>query len=205
MKFPCPARMLVFTAFVLHLYSPEAFPDTVSYDLQLNNLEQYRAQSLARVTLTDTAGGVDFLIEALVPGSRLQKFGFNFLDNNQPAGFSVSNLPGGWHASVHINHETGFSNFGKFDVSIKTTGYTNRLSSLAFSVIGGSIANYAALSFGNGEESLFSVHVTNLNATGITGYAGGGITAAVPLPSVAVLFPSGLVALAFRMRKSKSI
>jgi len=182
-----------------YLASSSAFSATVSYDLELNNLAAYSGQTLARVTLTDTSAGVDFLVQALIPGSKLQRFGFNFLNDVQPSGFAidVDSLPPGWAASININQESGFNGFGKFDVSVGASGNPNRLSSLTFSTLGGSVTDYVDLSHGNAgiEQSLFAAHITDLGTAVLTGFAGGGtiVPSEVPVPAAFWLFGSGLI------------
>jgi hypothetical protein len=205
MRLGTPSGVAIILAIVSNLFFGHAKASIVSYDLQLNNLSMYSGQTLARVTLTDIdVGVVAFTVEALIPGSTLQKFGFNFLNDIAPSGFTVGNLSIGWNASVDANKEPGFSGFGKFDVSIKTNGNSNRLSTLGFSVIGGSAIDYVALSSGNAgiEQSLFAAHVTNLNMTGVTGYAGGG-TAAVPIPPAVWLFSTGMTGMMVIARRKR--
>lgn len=177
----------------------QAGATTVSYDLNLNNMTTYTGQTLARVTLTDTLTGVDFKVTALLAGTKLDDFAFNFRNNAQPTGFAVTNKPTGWGSSVNIDHISGFNGFQKFDVSVTNNGAANRLSPLTFSVTGGNVQSYLALSTSSNEPVFFSAHVTNL-AGGVTGYAGG--STPVPLPAAALLLGSGLIGLVGVARRS---
>ena len=217
-------RVLAPVLLVLSVISSKATAATVTYDLELNNLSQFTGQTLARVTLTDIAGGgVDFTVEALLAGSRLNQFGFNFLSNTEPFGFSITGLPSVWGYSVAIDAQGGFNGFGKFDVDVKDGGNNGRLNPLTFSVSVGTVEDYVAFSDKGAEPSLFSAHATNLNINGsgscsaedvtggickaITGYAGGGTLvppAEIPLPAAVWLFGSGLIGIAGMGWRKKS-
>jgi hypothetical protein len=197
----------------LAMITGKATASTVIYDLELNNLAAYTGQTLARVTLTDhLSGGVDFEVEALITGTKVAQFGFNFMSNTVPVGFSITGLPSAWVYDVAIDSQEGFNGFGKFDVDVHDGGSAGRLSPLTFSVSTGSVADYVALSSGGSEPSLFSIHVTDLDASGsgfcdgsgcdvITGYAGGGTL--VPVPAAVWLFGSGLLGLVGIGRRRK--
>jgi len=207
-------RVASFMALSCAMMSNQA--SAISYDLELNNQAAFTGQTLARVTLTDiSGGGVSFNIEALIPGTKLAEFGFNFLSNTAPTGFSITSLPTNWGYSVDIDRQGGFNGYGKFDVDVKDGGSANRLNPLTFSINVGTVADYVALS-NKGESSLFSAHVTSLNETGsgscdgtgactaITGFAGGGTTA-VPVPATIWLFGSGLLGMAALARRKRDI
>ncbi len=168
---------------------------TVSYDLKLNNVTTYTGQTLARVTLSDnaTSTGVDFTVTALLAGTKLDDFAFNFKDNTLPAGFALTNWPSGWNYTIDIDKIGGFNGFGKFDVRVVNNGASTRISPLTFSVTGGTVANYQALS-SKGDSVFFSAHVTDFQNTTATVFAGG--SSLVPVPAAAWLLGSGLIGLA---------
>jgi len=212
--------MIAALLLTLAMTTGKATAATVSYDLTGDpKLGVWSGVSLARVTLTDTGSGVDFNVEALVPGTRLDSFGFNFLNDIQPGSFAISSLPTDWLYGVAINSSTGFNGFGKFDVAVYNgNGQASRVSPLTFSVSGGSIANYVALT---NKDSYFSAHVTDLDTRGpdygscsvtdvaneictvVTGYAGGGTL--VPVPAAVWLFGSGLLGLIGISRRKKAV
>ena len=196
--------------------------NAITYDLADNNLTAWAGETLARVTLTDIgSGGVSFEVEALVDGSRLREFGFNFLGSSEPASFSITGLPDNWGFTVEVATPpsmptgTNMDGFGRFDVFVSTTGQDYWLTPLTFSTSVGTVEDYIEASIG-GIPSLFSAHVTNLDDSGsgscsasdnnvtctaITGYAGGG--SVVPVPAAVWLFGSGLLGLAGIARRRK--
>ena len=205
------------------MISGNATAATVSYDLfgdaKLGPI--YGGQKLATVTLTDNAGGgVNFDVETVIAGSLISKFGFNFLANAQPSGFSISSLPSSWGYTVDVwtgggSGNGGFNGFGKFDVSVKDGGSAGRLSPLIFDVSVGTIGDYIAEN--NKAGQFFSAHVTNLNldewgscsaadngvtCTALTGYTGDPMV--VPVPAAVWLFGSGLLGLIGIARRKKA-
>jgi hypothetical protein len=197
-------------AFACAMIVGQAQASSAVYDLEENNLSQFSGQTLARVTLTDSGGGVDFLVEALIPGTKLSQFAFNFLNNLEPATFAISSLPSSdWSYDVDLNNKGGFNGFGKFDVAVNNGPAHDRVNPLTFSVNVGTVADYVALST---KGSLFAAHVTNLSETGsgscdgitctaVTGYAGGGTL--VPLPPAIWLFGCGLLGMAAITRRKR--
>jgi len=210
--------------------SGNAIANTVSYDLfgDPNLGAIYGGQKLATVTLTDIAGGgVTFEVNAVIAGSRLSQFGFNFRDSTQPTGFSIplypaaGGLPQNWGYTVDIwtgggTGNGGFNGFGKFDVDVSDGGTANWLTPLTFNVSVGTIDDYIAENDKVGQ--FFAAHVTNLNqavwgscsaadndsgaCTALTGYAGDATV--VPVPAAVWLFGSGLMGLVGIARRKQA-
>jgi hypothetical protein len=219
-------KMVLLVALVCTMVLRQAWASPVIYDLTGDpNLGLiYGGQTLARVTLTDITGGVSFSVEALIPGTRISGFGFNFLNDVAPTGFN--GLPTNWVADVDVNKQGGFGGgFGKFDVDVHDSGQTNWLSPLTFSVTGGTVTDYIALSYKSGQppnegNSLFAAHVTNMNTAewgtcsaadndsgncvALTGNAGIGTQVVVPVPAAFWLFGSGLLGMAAISRRKRS-
>lgn len=120
-------RMVTPLLLALAVITGKATASTVIYDLELNNLTQFTGQTLARVTLTDKlGGGVDFTVDPLIPGTKVDQFAFNFLTDSEPAGFSIAGLVSGWTYNVAIDAVSGFNGYGKFDVNVSNNGSTRK-------------------------------------------------------------------------------
>lgn len=131
----------------------------------------------------------------------LQDFGFmdigGFVTADSPSAQWI--LPTGWSSNTPPppNTEDGF---GRFDLSVSTSGSTNRMDPLVFSidVAGDSIANYVALSTNTAGEGnvFFATHVAGFTTTepGVTSAYFGGSTP-VPVPAAVWLLGSGLLGL----------
>lgn len=187
---------------------------SVSYflDQSNENILLPDGNNYLQVTIDDQGamGTVDQLINftveivagSAIAGAGIDKFGFNVVSTATlpPDSGGASDpwtLPTNWSALVSPppNQQDGF---GKFDIEISTSGATNRLDPLTFSldITGDSVTDYIDLS-GNpaGEGNVFfSAHVAGFDISGTTSAFFGGSTP-VPVPAAAWLFGSGLLGL----------
>lgn len=177
-----------------------------------------------QVTLTDTAGGVDFRVQTLAPlndvaggNFGIQKFGFNFADD---ASFEITGLPSHWR----VYEDKQMSEFGRYDIRLTGRG-SIRTDDLQFSVAGADLSDF---------ETFFAAHVAGFewcldgdqSATWRDGesdsdewtggkpcrdgkdcitsaYFGGG-NDAVPLPASAWLLISGMVGFGAVIRRRRN-
>jgi hypothetical protein len=179
----------------------------------------------ARIDIDDnTANQIRFSVTLLNPVTQyqatnfgLQEFTFNVVGagagplTDATGSNAQWTLPSGWVADVAPppNQADGF---GRFDVSINTTG-SGRLSPLTFALLGSglTLASFQEASTnGNGEGNVFfAAHITGYNvpANGATsGYFGGSTLSAVPLPAALPLLLSGMLgfgAAGYRTRRKR--
>lgn len=131
------ARIILGVAFAAALPAHAA---SVSYFLdQSNKLPD--GTNYLQVMLTETAGGVDFLVQTLDPlndvaGSNfgIQAFGFNFTSNTL---YEITGLPDHWRARSNKQ----MSEFGRYDIRLAGRG-NSRTDKLNFSVSGVDLSDF---------------------------------------------------------------
>lgn len=157
----------------------------------------------------DLPGAITFTVQVLpalspIPAGNfgIQQFGFNVIGANPLSDASGSNaqwsLPAGWSANLPPPNNQ-FDGFGRFDVSVSTTG-SARAQPLVFRLLstGLTLGSFAEASSGSAGQGnfWFSAHITGIDAgNGVTSayFAGPGPAAPVPLPASGVLLAVGLL------------
>jgi hypothetical protein len=183
----------------------------ISYVLDQSNLDNdvfVDGMDFARLTIDDhTANTLTFSLSLLTPLTSqavanfgIQGFSFNVQGLN-PLTDSPSApwlLPSGWSAKVAPPNNQ-YDGFGRFDVSVETTG-SGRLDPLVFQIVGTglTLADFVEASTGNAVQgnTLFAAHITGFNDgfRDASGYFGGSRLSEVPLPAPALLLLGGLLA-----------
>jgi hypothetical protein len=163
----------------------------------------------ARVTLTSTAGGVDFKLENLTPGqlvgdvytSKLMKFYFNYKGS---ASLSWVD-PTDWDIAYSLDNQQADGD-GKFDflVDALNNNFLGTNQALNFTVSGDNdLANFVDVSVLGGGQGVyyFAAHIGNLyDPAGNSAWVGSEGTP-IPEPATMLLIGSGLIGLAGYGRK----